>query len=304
MLYSGFVQDRIAIGDAASLTLGTKLEHNDFSGFEVQPSARIAWQLPRGQTLWAAASRAVRVPTRLERDLLIEVTPPGSDPAYYLFGNEDFESENLLAWELGYRRQISPRLALDVAAFLNEYEDLASLELGDPFVDQGSGRTIFPILNQNLGDGRAAGTELLVSFAPVEGWQLAATYSFIDLEIDSSGQDLNRGEYYDGATPRHQFGLRSSFDAGNLRLDGFLRRVGAIRREPQIVDGTGLPGYTELDLRAAWMWQRLEFALVLRNLLHDDHMEFGAAGQRGGIERSIRAQFTWRPASPAASRGR
>lgn len=303
-LYSGFVQDRIAIGEAASLTLGTKLEHNDFSGFEVQPGARFAWQLPHGQTLWAAVSRAVRVPTRLERDVLIEVTPPGSDPAYYLFGNDDFESESLLAWELGYRRQVSSRLAFDVAAFLNEYQDLASLELGDPLVEPGSGRTIFPVLNRNLGDGRAAGAELLVNFAPLEGWQLTATYSFFDLEIEPNGADLNRGEYFDGATPRHQFGLRSSLDAGSLRLDGFLRRVGAIRREPQIVDGTGLPGYTELDLRAAWLWRRFEFALVLRNLLHEHHVEFGSAQQRGGIERSIRAQFTWRPASLAASRGR
>jgi hypothetical protein len=71
--------------------------------------------------------------------------------------------------------------------------------------------------------------------------------------------------------------------------------VGEIRREPQIVDGTGLPGYTELDLLAAWAWRRLEFALVLRNLLHEDHVEFGAAQSRGGIQRSARMQVTWRP---------
>lgn len=294
-LYSGFLQDRIAIGDAASLTLGTKLEHNGFSGFEVQPSARIAWQLPRDQTLWAAISRAVRVPSRLERDVSIEVTPPGSDPAAYLFGNPDFEAEDLLAWEAGYRRQFSPRISLDLAAFLNEYENLSSLEFGTPFVDPGDGRTIIPVQSQNLGEGRAVGAELLVNFAPVDGWQVAASYSFMDLELEYSGEDLNRGLFYDGATPRHQFGLRSSLDLGNLRLDGFLRRVGAITREPQIVDGTGLPGYTELDLRAAWGWRQLEIALVLRNLLHEEHVEFGSAENRGGIQRSARMQVTWRP---------
>jgi iron complex outermembrane receptor protein len=295
MLYSGFVQDRIAIGDALHLTLGTKLEQNDFSGFEIQPSARLAWALPHDQTLWAAVSRAVRVPTRLERDVAIEVTPPASNPAAFLYGNPDYGSEKLIAYELGYRRQVSPRLALDVAAFHNDYQDLASLEFGTPFINPGDGRVIIPVLNQNMSEGRATGAELAANFSPVEGWQLAATYSFLDLEIQPNGLDINRGEFMDGATPRHQFGLRSSLDAGNLRLDGFLRRVGAIRREPQIVDGSGIAGYTELDLRAAWLWNRFEFALVLKNLLHEDHIEFGSPELRGGIERSVRAQLIWRP---------
>jgi iron complex outermembrane receptor protein len=286
-----------------ALTVGTKLEHNDFSGFEVQPSLRLAWQPAGEQTLWAAVSRAVRVPTRLERDIAIEVTPPGSDPAALLLGSSDFDAEELLAYELGYRRQFSPQLAVDVATFVNDYSGLASLEFGESYIDPGDGRTILPIVNRNLTDGRAAGAELLVNFSPVANWQLTASYSYLDLEIDPQGDDLNRGRFIDGATPRHQFALRSSLDVGAVRLDAFLRRASAIRREPQITDGSGIAGYTELDLRAAYLWQRFEFALVLRNLLHDDHVEFGDEDSRGGIERSVRAQVIWRPASPAASPG-
>ena len=90
-LIGAFAQDQFAISDALRLTLGTKLEHNDFSGFEVQPSVRLAWDVAPGQNAWAAVSRAVRVPTRLERDIAVEATPPGSNPRAVLLGNDDFD---------------------------------------------------------------------------------------------------------------------------------------------------------------------------------------------------------------------
>jgi iron complex outermembrane receptor protein len=292
-LISGFVQDQIALGDALRLTLGTKLEHNDFSGFEYQPSARLALSLPQAQHLWMSVSRAVRVPTRLERDVAIEVTPPGEDPAAFLLGNRDFDSERLLAWELGYRWQQSTRLSLDLATFLNQYKGLASLEFGAPFTDA-TNRTVYPIVNQNLTDGRALGAEARVEFLPLDNWRLVASYSYLDLDIDPHGEDANRGQFADGSTPRHQFGLRSALDLGPLRIDAFLRHLTDIRREPQIVSGEGIAGYTELDLRIASSWRELEFALKLRNLLHDHHLEFGAPAQRGEIERSVFASVSWR----------
>jgi iron complex outermembrane recepter protein len=292
-LFSGFVQDQIAFGESLRLTLGTKLEHNDFSGFEYQPGIRLGLGLPHAQNLWMAVSRAVRVPTRLERDVSIEVTPPGADPAAFLLGNRDFDAERLLAWELGYRWQHSARLALDVATFFNQYKGLASLELGEPFTDAAN-RTVYPISNENLTDGRALGAEALVELLPVENWRLIVSYSYLDLNIDPRGQDNNRGQFADGATPRHQFGLRSAIDLGPVRIDAFLRHLTDIRREPQIVTGEGIAGYTELDLRVSGDWRQLELALKLRNLLHEDHLEFGAPTHRGGIERSAFASVTWR----------
>jgi iron complex outermembrane receptor protein len=294
-LFSAFLQDQIAIRDSLHLTLGTKLEHNDFSGFEIQPSARLAWSLPRQQTLWSAVSRAVRVPTRLERDISIEITEPAADPTARLLGNPDFDSEELLAYELGYRWQVSPRWAIDLASFLNQYRGLASLELLTPFTDPDDGRTVYPIINQNLTDGRALGGEALVNFSPTGAWRLAASYSYLDLNMDPHGQDANRGRFADGSTPRHQFGLRSSIDIGSMQIDAFLRHVGRIRRDPQIVSGEGIAAYTELDLRLAHAWKRVEFAVALHNLLHDSHLEFGSPAQRGEIERSVLATIAWRP---------
>ncbi|HXC59421.1 MAG TPA: TonB-dependent receptor [Steroidobacteraceae bacterium] len=292
-LFSGFLQDQIVLLDSLQLTLGSKVEHNDFSGFEVQPSARLAWDLSREQTLWAAVSRAVRVPTRLERDIAIQVTVPGEDPAAFLLGNHAFESERLLAYELGYRWQISPRLSLDAASFVNRYKGLASLEIEDPFVNP-AGTTIFPIRTENLTSGRAAGAELLANFAATDRWRLTGSYSYLHLKIEPHGQDQNRGAFVAGSTPRHQFGLRSAVDVHGVQIDAFLRREGAIRSDPQIVTGEGIAAYTELDLRAARAWNRLEFELQLRNLLHDGHLEFGAPAQRGEIERSVHAGVTWR----------
>jgi iron complex outermembrane recepter protein len=230
----------------------------------------------------------------LERDISIEVTQPGDDPSLQLLGNRSFKSEKLLAYELGYRRQVSPTLAIDLASFLNRYRGLASLEVGDPYIDPDDGREVTPIINQNLNDGRALGAEALVSYSPNASWRLTASYSYLDLDIDPRGMDINRGQYADGATPRHQLGLRAAVDVGPLQLDAFLRHVSRIRREPQIVTGEGIDGYTDLDLRLAYGHRQLELVLALQNLLHHDRLEFGAPDQRGGVERSLRATVIWR----------
>ena len=156
-LASGFVQDQIALLDTLRLTIGTKLEHNDFSGFEVQPSVRAAWDHSPGHTVWSSVSRAVRTPTRLERDIAIDASDPAGNPVVRLLGNEDFDAEELLAYELGYRWQALDSLFIDLAAFHNRYEGLASLELGTPFIDPRDGRTVIPVVNENLTDGRYRG---------------------------------------------------------------------------------------------------------------------------------------------------
>lgn len=294
-LVSGFVQDRFTVSESLYIDIGTKLEHNDFSGVEVQPSLRAAWNLSSKQLVWAAVSRAVRVPTRIERDIAIDVSDPAGNPVVRLLGNEQFDSEKLLAYELGHRWQALPSLSFDLAAFRNQYQGLASMELGDPFIDPNDGRTVYPVLNMNLTDGRSQGVEALIQFTPLSFWQLTASYSNIDLKIEPHGQDINRGRFIAGATPRHQLGLRSLMDLpANLQLDAHARYASRIRQLPDIVDGSGLPSYTELDLRLGWRaTERLEVSLIGQNLLHSRHIEFGTAEQRGQIERSAYAKLAW-----------
>ena len=294
-LASGFVQDQIRLSDAVRVTVGTKLEHNSFSGFELQPSGRVAWDIASRQTLWGAVSRAVRVPTRLERDVAIDVSDPNGDPVARLLGNEAFDSERMLAVEAGYRWQTLQSLSVDVAAFHNRYRGLASLEVGDPFLDDASRRTIIPLRNQNLTAGRARGIEALLTYSPLPAWRVTASYAHIDLRLDPAGADLNRGEFLEGATPQHQLNVRSSLDlAARLRLDTQFRHVSSIERLPMIVTGEGLRGYSELDVRLAWdAWKQLELSVVGQNLLHDHHVEFGPPDARGAIERGAYVKLAW-----------
>jgi iron complex outermembrane receptor protein len=294
-LFSGFVQDQIALVDTVNLTLGSKYEHNDFSGYELQPSARLAWDFTPTQTLWTAVSRAVRVPTRLERDIAVDASDPLGNPIVRLVGNPKFEAEVLKAYEIGYRWQARKNLAVDVAAFRNQYSGLASLELGDIYVDPADGRTVIPVVNKNANDGNTQGVELLINFAPLQNWRLTTNYSYLDMQIDPTGLDLNRGRFLAGATPRHQFGLRSQLDLpANFQVDVQYRYQSAIRHIPDIVNGDGIGGYSEMDMRLAKrLNSKLEVSLVGQNLLHSHHTEFGAPTARGEIERGVYAKLAF-----------
>ena len=294
-LVSGFIQDQVRVADTLRLTVGTKLEHNDFSGFEVQPSARAAWDLLPRHMVWGAVSRAVRVPTRFERDIAIDVTDPAASRVIRLLGNPDFDSERLLAYEGGHRWRPVNGLAFDTALFHNRYDGLASLELGDPALDPHAGRTVLPLRAENMTAGTARGIETFVTYAPVPPLRMTASYSYLDLSLDPAGADVNRGRFLEGATPRHQFGLRSSADLpGRFQLDALFRRIAAIRQLPEIVSGEGLPGYSSLDVRLAWNGSRqMEIALVGQNLLQGRHLEFGAPASRGEVQRGVYAKVAW-----------
>ena len=291
-----FIQDQITLTDNLHFTLGTKFEHNDFSGDEWQPSARIAWDFTDRQTLWAAVSRAVRVPTRLERDIAVDASDPTINPIFRLQGNSNFDSEVLVAYEAGYRWQARDNLNLDIAAFHNRYRDLASLEIGEPYVDTNTGFTIVPVVNDNKTDGTTRGIETQINYFPLPTWRLVANYSYLDMQLDPRGLDINRGAFFAGSTPRHQAGLRSFSDLpGDFQLDVHLRYLSKIRHLPEIVNGEGIGEYAEMDVRIAkQLTEQLEVSLVGQNLLHDRHIEFGAPAARGEIQRGMYVKMVWR----------
>ncbi|HET9862599.1 MAG TPA: TonB-dependent receptor [Steroidobacteraceae bacterium] len=294
-LFSGFIQDQISLTDAWRLTLGTKLEHNDFSDFEVQPSLRVAWVPDPNQTLWASVSRAVRVPTRFERDIAVDISDPAGNPVIRLLGNEDFEPEELLAWEAGYRWRPLDKLSMDLALFYNDYDQLASLEIGDPFIDPADGRTVIPVVSTNLMDGRTYGAELLVEWQPLPQWRLTASYSYIDMDLTPLGEDLNRNEWVEGSTPRNMAGLHSSLTLGGIEIDAQYRYQSRIRSLPLIITGEGIAGYSEIDLRLGWhASDQWSVSLVGQNLLHERHAEFGPPEERGALERAAYVKVEWR----------
>lgn len=295
-LVSGFVQDQFALRDSLRVTLGTKLEHNDFSGFEVQPSLRASWDLSTTQTLWSAVSRAVRVPTRIERDLFIYATNPAGNPVVVLQGNRSFHSEEMRAYEVGYRWQTRPDLSLDLASFYNRYRGLASLEYGTPYIDGVTGQTVIPVVDRNLTDGWTTGFESLITYSPRPYWRVSLEYSYLDMSLDPHGMDLNRAVLGEGATPRNQVGVRSWLDLpAGLELDAQLRALSAVRSIASGMVGQGIPAYEEADVRLAWHgFRQMELSLDGRSLLHDRHLEFGEPLQQSAVRRSVYGRIAWR----------
>jgi iron complex outermembrane recepter protein len=301
-LYSGFAQDEMMLSRDVYLTIGTKLEHNDYTGFEVQPSARLQWNLDPQQLLWAAVSRAVRTPSRYDRDLvvptgLINAPPPYQFPADYLKGSSDFVSETLIAYEIGYRAEIGPRLSTAISTFYNDYSDLRSAT-----ATPATALYVFPypIYFQNNLEGETHGLELTATYQIREWWRLRAGYDLLQEHIHvKPGQVDVTDASNETADPQQQFALRSSMDMPrNIALDAALRWVDTLH----INDGpTGgpvvgiVPSYFELDSRLAWHpTPRLELSIVGQNLLHDHHIEYGfPSPTREEIERSVFGRITW-----------
>lgn len=279
-LFSAFAQDEIALAPRLRLTLGTKLEHNHWTGFELQPSARLAWTPNERRTLWGAVSRAVRTPTRYDEDIVF-FSPTGSPT---LGGSSAFQAEELLAWELGYRVQPRTGLLVDVAAFYNVYDNLRSYEPAAP-------PAVFPYHFGNELNADTWGIEARTSWQATSWWRLHAAYAYLgkDLSLDPGSYDPTDGKL-EGNDPRSRFTLRSQMDlARGFELDGTLRYVG---RLPSPV----VPAYTELDLRLGWQaTDRLEISVVGRNLLHSRHPEFGPPTPlREEVQRGAYGKVTWR----------
>jgi iron complex outermembrane receptor protein len=277
-LFSAFLQDEISlIEEHLSATLGSKFEHNDFSGFEIQPSVRLAYNPATNQTIWAGVSRAVRTPTRIEVDW--EVPPLISNQSRDLY-----KSESVIAYEAGYRIQLFRKLSYDITLFYNQYDRLRSLENipGGPY-----------FRNEFEGDGY--GFSISQTYQPLEWWRLRLNYAYLETRLKESDNHLplpfpGFGVETEGNDPRNLFTAHSSFNLPyNIEFDQVLRFVDEL---PNPI----VPAYLELDLRLAWHpQQNLELALIGRNLLDKQHPELGPdSPQREEVERSVFGKVTWR----------
>jgi len=300
-VYSAFLQDQIAvIRDDVELTLGTKVEHNDYTGFEVQPSARARWRAGERATVWGAASRAVRTPSRIEHDgrinrqvLSPEASGTALPTAISLFGNDDYDTEELLAYEVGYRFA-AKAVSVDVATFYNDYDDLRTLEAGQAYVSIESGLpyVVLPFGTANKMSGHTYGVETAVSWRPLDWWLVkgAHTWLRVFLELESGSTDSVSESAEDG-DPSHQFSLQSRMNpTSSLELDTTFRYVDEIL-------SLNVDSYLELDVHIGWQCtERLKLSLVGRNLLDGHHPEYTSEivdYVPSEVERSVYAKATW-----------
>lgn len=298
-----FVQDAITlIPDLMEVTLGSKLEHNDLSGLEFMPNARLLVTPNKSVSIWGAVSRAVAPPAIFFEDATIpvEAFPIPDAPILgvaEVIGNRDLESENLLAYEIGSRMQLSPAIFADLATFYNTHDDIFGQEPGLPYLGEFPGSTdpalIVPLNFSNTLEGKSYGAELALQWKAINWLSLTTTYTYFNIDIDlNGGTDTNSQHQIEGSAPNHQYTLQTSIDLSDRwALDTTLRYMDAVRYK-------SIDSYFELDLRLAWQYsEQLELSLVGQNLLKDHHTEFESnlfGPNRIEIERAVYGMFSWK----------
>jgi iron complex outermembrane receptor protein len=269
-----FLQDRVSLGERLDLTFGARLERNDYTGNELLPSARLSWRLRPEHMLWAAASRGVRAPSRLDRDAFI----PG-EPPFLLDGGQAAVSEIADVYELGYRGQPTSRFSYSATAFHIEYDHLRTLEIAPSgtFLVFGS-----------LMEGEADGLEMWAKFQATPRWRLSAGATTLHerLRLKPGSNDVS-GPGQIGNDPGQTWQLRSSWDIGSSAgLDLGIRHSAELERNQ-------VPAYTAVDARFAWRFQSgLELAITGRNL-SGAHAEYGSLLHRAELDRGFLVTLAW-----------
>jgi iron complex outermembrane receptor protein len=272
-LYNVFLQDEITVvHDKLRLILGLKLEHNSYTGYQHQPNARVNWTPTETQTVWAAASRAVRNPARIDREFYLSLAP-GVD---FIEGSNT-RSEEVLAYELGWRFQPVNSLSLSLATFYNIYDHIRSVEPGPPPFG-------IPLTFGNGVKGETYGIEFSATHQLTSALRLRAGYTFLkkELRVKPDSEDMNEASA-ESNDPSHQLMLQSIVNLPHgIEFGTVLRHVSKLS-DPYVSD------YTGLDIRLAWrIIDAIELNIVGQNLLQKSHTEFiPDSPYPKSIERSI-----------------
>ncbi len=290
-----FLQDQIDLREDLTLTLGNRVEHFSFTGWETEPNARLLWTPDKQHSLWAAISRAVVLPNRAQHSIRLLRTLPGTPNFIQAQANPMMETENLLAFELGWRWRINPSLDVDTAWFYNIYDRMQGTKFNGL-------STTSPIPNTqqatvgNFRQVKSYGLETALNYRVNQDWRWQASYSINQFQVN---YDKNQAWFRDPLTephfnPQHSLSLRSLFNlTPDIELDTWGRYVDQIT-----VDQGKIPAYFSLDVRLGWHpHQALELSFSAQNLLDSQHPEFSdilyipVASQ---IQRGYLAQITWR----------
>jgi len=280
-LISAFMQDEIAwVQRGLHLTLGSKFEYSEYAGFEVQPNVRLLWEPQERHVAWGAVSRAVRTPARADDGMRAVVQafstelmgPEVPVALLALMGSRDFESEELLAFEVGYRVRPTDRLFVDVATFYGFYDKLRSFEPKVPFLETSPApeHLVVPAVMENKMDGTSYGIELATDGRVLDRWRLRGAYTYLQMQLDldaESGDTVSEG--LEDVDPRHRLSLRSSMDLPRaLELD-----LGVCYTDD--LPSLEVEGCWDLDVRLGWHpMENLEVSLVGQSLFDDHHAEF------------------------------
>jgi iron complex outermembrane receptor protein len=262
--YGGFVQDEVTILPKLKVSLGAKLEHNIYSGLELQPSVRAIWK-EASWSVWGAVSQSVRTPSRFEAGAVFSTA---TGPLTNLIATNAGSSEKVVAYELGWRRSLTPRIDIDLAGYHNEY---TSLLIHVPVF---LGSNAVALVTEPIGEGHSTGAEAALNAKVTDRWTLKFAGDLLDLRIRTGLPAGLPDSFVDqGLSPRSQLSLRSWFDlTPDIDVDVWLRHVSKLARGET-------PAYTNLDLRAGWrLTSRLELTVRGENLLGAQRTEMAPVG--------------------------
>ncbi len=294
-IYSGFLQEELhLVPERLSLTLGSKLEHNSYTGFEYEANGRLLFTPHSDQTLWASISRAVRIPDRVDENIDVEGYAGGSIWAEIL-GNTHLRSERLLAYEVGYRGLLGKRVYFTLAGFHNVYGDL--IAQGPPFLATTTtppfpaGSVVIGFQYKNGIRGSTDGFELAPEWQAASWWRFKAAYSYLHVNL-SDEPDLPFPltlTALHGSSPNSQVVARSMIDLpGHLEFDQTFRYIGALPAQ-------NVEAYETADVRfGRHVAPGLDLSVVGQNLLQPHHDEYGISpGPNVGIRRGVYAKLVW-----------
>jgi len=272
-----FVQDTIALREHLDLAVGVKLEHNSYTGLEYQPNVRLAWKVDPGTLLWSAFSRAVRTPSRLDRDFHVYVNlgPPYSG---MLLGGPDFVSERVTAYEIGYRSQPWRNTTLSASVFFNQYDRLRSVEPATGGFVLGNGVA-----------GHTHGLEAWTSTQAGERWRINLGLALLSESLHFQPGSADPGLPTAGANdPHYRFKVQSTWSlprGWTVEVSG--RAVGAL-------PNPAVPAYTAVDAHIAYAIGRdTEVSLTGTNLFDARHAEFGSVPSRSEFARNVMLRLIW-----------
>jgi iron complex outermembrane receptor protein len=266
-----YLVDEIALGRNLDLSVGAKVDHNSYTGAEFLPSVRMGWRLTPQHLLWGAGSRAVRTPSRFDRELFLPGNPP-----FLLAGGPEFESEVANVYEIGYRGQLSTDASLSATAFFHDLDKVRTVGPGP-----GAARV------ENNREGHTRGIETWGALRVTDGWRLQAGYTHLDtrLSVKPGQVDLQPPQNI-GSDPRSWWNLRSTHDlGGGWEFDVLARHHGVLANR-------GVPSYTAVDLRVGWRAPALDVSLLLQNLFDPGHIEWAPAAAQ--LERAALVKVTLR----------
>jgi iron complex outermembrane receptor protein len=292
-LFSTFVQDEIALSDSFSITVGSKFEHNAYTGFDYEPSAKLLWQPTPRQAIWLSAARAVVQTSRDEANIRVDeavFAVPGGFGVVQVQGNPDSQAERLRDFEAGYRVQVNKQLSLDIGTFSSYYSNVAGTVAGAAYFteDEGPPHVILPLIFEYVANAHTYGAEAFGTWTVTRRWKITPSLSAIHLVTNNAYVV----EDEDNA-PQLQAQIRSSLDlAKNTEWDVAINHVGRLRDGG---DGA-VPAFNRLDTRFAWRAGKFtEISVVGQNLLTPLHAEFHNQFEvrRTLVDRSVFGRITW-----------